>query len=239
MSLALIITCKGRLKHLKQTLPLTLYDLPSDAEVIVVDHHCPDGTTDWVNAYLYRHPVVPVPVRDGDPYFNKVKCNNLGWQVAVERGAKHLLFIDADTVTSPEFFAEVLEKARTDRFSIVDPYQHNTDLTGILSCPALAMVESSGYDERFRNWGDEDIEMRLRLYAKHGFKFNLLSSDYLSSIPHGDKERTQFYQIKDRDESHQENKRHLKNAFFEATGKRLSDFHGTPHERAFRVLRGV
>ena len=46
-----IVTCKGRLEHLKQTLPL-LMAMP-DSEVIVVDYDCPDRSGDWVRA---EHP---------------------------------------------------------------------------------------------------------------------------------------------------------------------------------------
>ncbi len=39
---SIITTCKGRLEHLKQTLPAMLAQ--KDSEVIVVDYSCPHGT---------------------------------------------------------------------------------------------------------------------------------------------------------------------------------------------------
>ena len=55
---SLIVTCKGRLMHLRQTLPL-FCALP-DTEVILVDYGCPDGSGVWAAANFPAARVVRV-----------------------------------------------------------------------------------------------------------------------------------------------------------------------------------
>ena len=70
-TIACVITCKGRLHHLKQTLPLIV--AMGTSEVIVVDYGCPDGTGDWVEA---NFPGVTVVRVDDDPGFSPARSRN-------------------------------------------------------------------------------------------------------------------------------------------------------------------
>lgn len=47
-TIAFITTCKDRLQHLKETLPLLVADKPT--EIVVVDYDCPANSGDWVEA---------------------------------------------------------------------------------------------------------------------------------------------------------------------------------------------
>ena len=56
---SIIPTCKGRLHHLRETLPSMLaQDYAGDWEIVVVDYDCPDGTFEWVKSL--DHPRVQV-----------------------------------------------------------------------------------------------------------------------------------------------------------------------------------
>ena len=63
--LRVITTCKGRLEHLKQTLPRWLAE--PNVFVTVVDYDCPDGTAAWVKE---NYPEVEVIHVKNRPKFN-------------------------------------------------------------------------------------------------------------------------------------------------------------------------
>jgi glycosyltransferase involved in cell wall biosynthesis len=87
-SIAFVTTSKGRLNHIKETLPLMAAQNPD--EIIVVDYGCPDGTGDWVEA---NFPVVKVVRIDDDPGFCVSRARNRG---AAKSACDLICFIDAD-----------------------------------------------------------------------------------------------------------------------------------------------
>ena len=96
MTLVSIVTvCKGRLAHLKESLPTFLAQ--PNCEVIVVDYDCPEKTAEFVEATYPDARVVKVENR---PHFNNWAARN--------SGAKHaegqiLAFLDADVILSDGF----------------------------------------------------------------------------------------------------------------------------------------
>ncbi len=88
--LSLITTCKNRLPHLKQTLPLMLQQ--PHAEVIVVDYGCEQGTAAWVKEH---HPAAKLVQVNDDPVFCVARARNMG-----AKNASHelLCFVDADVL---------------------------------------------------------------------------------------------------------------------------------------------
>ncbi|MBK6472014.1 MAG: glycosyltransferase family 2 protein [Betaproteobacteria bacterium] len=105
LAVSLITTCKGRLAHLKETLPAFLAQ-GAGCEVIVVDYDCPEGAATWVNA---NHPQARVvQVRDA-PIFNACKARSRGSAVATGRW---LAFVDADVVLSVGFCAWLVGHGR-------------------------------------------------------------------------------------------------------------------------------
>src|SRR5665213_3378936 len=91
---SLVTTCKGRLEHLRFTLPYML--ALGDCEVIVVDYDCPDHAGDWVRA---THPGVRVVQVADQPLFNLAHARNLGIDAA---RAPWLMIVDADVIVAPE-----------------------------------------------------------------------------------------------------------------------------------------
>ena len=92
-AVAFITTSKGRLHHIRQTLPLIVAQSP--AEIMVVDYACPQQTGDWVEAHY--GPVKGLRVSD-DPGFCVSSARNIG---ALETSSPWLLFIDADVEVAP------------------------------------------------------------------------------------------------------------------------------------------
>src|SRR5574343_1128333 len=101
---AFVTTCKGRLHHLQQTLPLIVAEAPD--EIVVVDYGCPQGSGDWVEANYPQVKVVRVTDDDG---FRLARARNLG---AAACSAPWICFIDADIRVGSGFVAWMRANAR-------------------------------------------------------------------------------------------------------------------------------
>ena len=92
---SIVTTCKGRLHHLRRSLPNFLAQ--PDTEVIVVDYDCPDETA---GVCAREFPAVRVVKVENAPRFNWARARNLG--AAAARGT-WIAFFDADIVMAPDF----------------------------------------------------------------------------------------------------------------------------------------
>lgn len=174
-----ITTCKNRLDHLKQTLPRMVKQ--SNAEVIVVDYGCTQGTRKWVRE---NYPQVRVVAVDDDSGWNISRARNLG---AAEAKADWLCFIDADIMLENDLSAWLFGNAALNHFYIAGPVICNSQKgTSICSKDNFYTVE--GYDEAFVGWMPEDGEFYARLNAA-GFTQATFPSDFISTIHHGDEAR--------------------------------------------------
>ena len=111
--LSYITTCKGRLGHLRQTLPRVASQ--PGIECIVVDYGCPDGAAAWVEAEFPSVRVVRVIGVEG---FNVSHARNVGAQSA---SAPWLGFFDADVLLAPDFFRQVLPQIAPGHFYRAEP----------------------------------------------------------------------------------------------------------------------
>ncbi len=93
--IAFVTTCKGRLHHLKQTLPLLLAAGPD--QIVVVDYACPDGTADWVKE---NYPQIDVVRVTDDPGWCLPRARNQG---ASQVDSGWICFIDADIKIDPSW----------------------------------------------------------------------------------------------------------------------------------------
>lgn len=192
--LCYITTCKGRLEHLKQTLPRVVNQ--PDVSCVVVDYDCPDKTTDWVTA---NYPQVTVVRVTGETGFNPARARNLGAQAAT---APWLAFFDADILWSPELAATVIPRLQAGHFYRAQPVTHQT--WGSIICERQDFKAVGGYDEAFQGWGGEDDDLRARLVALGRMPAGFPSS-LVDEIPHDDEVRVRFYEIKNRALQHRIN----------------------------------
>src|SRR5215831_1429088 len=102
--LSFITVCKGRLAHLKQSLPLLAAQ--TGTEAIVVDYSCPQGTHDWV---AQNFPKVKIVKVDDDPGFCVARGRNLG---AAAASTARLCFVDADVKLRDGFASWAREHAQ-------------------------------------------------------------------------------------------------------------------------------
>jgi hypothetical protein len=233
------VPCKGRLTFLERTAPTILGD-----EALgygLVDFDCPNRCADWFEQTFAaeiasgRASVVRVA---GRPYFHKAAAHNLGARRAVELGAEHVAFLDADTLCRPGFAAWLLPRLAPDRFWIagLDPGGwERPGLVGFLALPSALYLRSGGFDEQFRDWGAEDLEYRLRLHLGEGLDYGELPFDLLEGLPHDDDLRVEHYETKELERSHLRNQVYLARKLHKNLGQSLA----TLAPRAQRLVRRV
>jgi glycosyltransferase involved in cell wall biosynthesis len=187
-----VTTCKGRLHHIKETLPLLSGQ--AEKEIILVDYSCPQNTAKWVGEnYKYVNLV-------------KVESNGFNASHARNQGAEKvdsdfICFIDADVKIKPGFINWLHENISPHCFySPSNNPIKNYELWGTVILPTQAYKLVKGYDENFSGWGGEDDDLYYRLKTI-GFSPFGIPPHFLEAIKHEDTERVLFHEIKDR--SHQ------------------------------------
>lgn len=186
-TLSFVTTCKGRLDHLRQTLPRMAAQ--PDSECIVVDYDCPDGAADWVAA---NFPEVRLVRVTNAPLFRKSHAQNLGVAAAV---APWLCLIDADISIDQNFVAGIAPFLG--RRTYLRPAPLDWNAYGSFVCSKEDFEAIEGYDEALEGCGcsDDDIFRRLEMT---GVKPANFPGEWFVGISHDDVARTQYYEIKDR-----------------------------------------
>lgn len=173
---SIITACKGRLEHVKQSLPRMVAQ--DDAEVIVVDYSCPEGTGDYVEQNFPGVRVVRVAGEDG---FSNWKARNRGAAVAT---GQLLVFCDADAILAESATAVIAQsipqraygfftRNATARFNRSKLRLSTNQLRGFQVVPAGVFRKMGGYDEVLSGYaagGDTDLEERLALFGFKGIK---------------------------------------------------------------------
>jgi glycosyltransferase involved in cell wall biosynthesis len=157
---SIITTCKGRLSNLKITLPEFLKQ--ENAEVVVVDFDCPDGTSDYVSQ---AYPAARVVSVVNKPRFNGSHAKNLG---AAQSKGDFLVFLDADVVIAENFVRYVDSRIRAHSFARFGGIRQNS-LMGSCVVGRKDFERIGGFDELLGGYEGEDLElyMRLRLIGAH------------------------------------------------------------------------
>jgi hypothetical protein len=184
-ALTIITTCKGRLAHLKDSLPAML---ASGAHVVLVDYDCPDSAGDWVEANQPEARLVRVRDR---PFFNRCEARNLG---AAAADGEWLLFLDAD-VCPPAGFAALLEPLLTPGAYLL-PEPRPAELWGAIVVSKADFDAVGGYDEAFEGWGAEDVDLIERLMIA-GVEERAFPGAGLRAIHHAPELRARFAPIPD------------------------------------------
>jgi len=184
--LSIITTCKGRLAHLKQTLPAMVAQ--ADTEVIVVDYACPEGTADWVAATFPQVRVVRI---ERAPFFNVARARNLG---AAQAHGRWLCFVDADILLAADFAVRVRPLLQNDAFHVFANPQ--PAVLGAVVCRPADFTAIGGYDDVIEGYGTEDRDLYLRLLA-HGRRSERLPGDIVRALSHDRAASVRYYELKD------------------------------------------
>jgi glycosyltransferase involved in cell wall biosynthesis len=153
--LSIVTTCKGRLHHLRQSLPTFLAQ--PDCEVIVVDFDCPDGTAETV---ARDFPAARVVKLENEPHFDINRGRNAGADAAT---GEWLAFIDADVLIVPDFHARLAPRLKPGRFLRFFPERRGTSLFGTAVMRRADFLAVGRYDEVMQGYGADDQEMYFRL----------------------------------------------------------------------------
>lgn len=188
--IAFVTTCKGRLHHIKQTLPALIAQAP--AEIILVDYGCPDNTADWVEEY---YPTVKVVRITDDPGFCLPRARNQG---AAHASAPWLCFIDADIQVKEGWLTWLQENLQDGYFyrASRENGKQLQEIAGTFICARSDFDAIGGYDEAFRGWGGEDIDLYARLPLQGHVQPAYYPHQFVEPINHADDERTTFHPIK-------------------------------------------
>jgi len=179
--LDVVITCKGRLAHLKQSLPTIAH--VEGVRIILVDYDCPQKSGEWVKS---NFPNVDVLFIRNSPHFELAKARNLGAQKV---RAPWVMFMDADVLVRPGFAAWM-------KTHLTPGYFYNnprlpTELMGTFICQAENFRQVKGYDENFETWGGEDIDIYHRL-IKAGVQKMIIEEPLFDAIEHEDSLRFEY-----------------------------------------------
>lgn len=187
-TITFVTTCKGRLTHIQETLPLLWGQAKQD--IVMVDYSCPQKSGEWVEK---NYPQVHI-VRVNNDGFNVSDARNQG---AHNVTSDFICFIDADVKVYPGFLEWVNENLNPYCFYTIAKTNGPNELWGTTIVPTHAYKLIRGYDELFSGWGGEDDDFYYRLKIS-GFSQLEMPAHFFDSIKHDDAQRTQFYEIKDK-----------------------------------------
>jgi glycosyltransferase involved in cell wall biosynthesis len=192
-ALTYVTTCKGRLDHLRETLPRVAAQ--SGVSIVVVDYDCPQQSGRWVSE---NFPEIRVVRIENAPGFNVAIARNAGGHAAV---TPWLAFFDADILIGDGFFDAVTGSLVPGRYYRPSPVTWQTGGSGI--CERDAFLKVDGYDTVYEGWGGEDDDF-YTLLEFAGIKAGSVNGRSLSEISHTDEMRTRFHS-EGKKRSHQRN----------------------------------
>lgn len=188
----IVVTCKGRLEHLKRSLPISLSH-PDWPLVTVVDYGCPEGTFDW--CVSLDHPrLQAIQVLDNTYPFSRTRAKNIG---AVRTPTSVLCFVDADCLLDRKWLQCIGESFETGHdICLVDPMVD--DASGTYAIRSTLFHGIRGYDESLADWGYEDSDLYIRAY-NYGGIVGTYSRDLVKMIQHDNDIRSMYHETKDPD----------------------------------------
>lgn len=199
--ISVVITCKGRLAHLKMALPLWRWQEVPPGEVIVVDYGCPEKTAD----YLAQHSpwIRCIRVTRDVERFNISRARNIGITAAT---GDRIIMADADFLVPLDFVARVEEQfergANLIQATITAKHPEKEEPFHYVSGQAAFTRDLwrrlHGFDEAMQDWGYDDIDFYERA-KRVGATVRAVTS--CSFVPHGDAERVAFCLEKDKNRS--------------------------------------
>jgi hypothetical protein len=207
--IAFISTCKGRLAHLRETLPRNMWDNVDylNSVFVVLGYGDPE-----LGEYMRTF---ELPMQNGQlayysfpegKGFHVSHAKNLAMRCAMLEGADILVTVDADNRTGTGFARFLGFQMGMDEpgyFLCPDhlgikgiphgPFRPLRGYAGRLAIRTQDFVKVGGYDETFDTWRGEDIDVCQRM-LRLGFRMGFIPNSFLDVIPHGSDVRFKEYQ---------------------------------------------
>jgi glycosyltransferase involved in cell wall biosynthesis len=182
------MTCKNRLTHVKETLPL-LFAEASSEDIVFVDYLCSEGSGSWVQE---NFPKVKTIFVEDDPFFCVARARNMG---AKEAKSEWLFFIDADIKVKPGLVRWIKDNVEKNFFYRASEPEMNKETWGSVLCMRDSYKKIDGYDEVYRDWGGEDDDLYQR-FLFSGIPENYFPNSFVEAISHDDEMRLAEYNLK-------------------------------------------
>src|SRR5262245_49042530 len=143
--ISFIVTCKGRLEHLRVSLPRLVGQRYSN--VILVDSECPDKAGDWAETQFNQ--ITLVRIQD-QGQFHLTRARNEGLKHA---STEWIFFVDADVVLTSQVADRVTPILDQNSFYLFPKVSERRDMNGSCLVRCDHLMKIGGYDEAFRGWG--------------------------------------------------------------------------------------
>lgn len=194
-----VVTCKGRLSHLRQVVPRLLQQRTShNFAVVVVDFGDPDRCFDWVARQ--KHPQLSaIRVRDHIGEFNLSRARNCGACIATH---ELISFVDADALLADGWLDQAVAPILSEQAVATIP-NWRSPACGICVVKTSVFHRVRGFDESLRGWGHEDIDFIQRVGELGAVA--RFDSDLVHMIQHSEALRVRFYANKNWRQSHVDN----------------------------------
>lgn len=195
-------TCRGRVQHLRETLPQNLADNADydNAVFIVLGYGDRDGLDEFM-----RSPEIMKHIQSGrvvyyknpDPeVFEMAKAKNMAHRCGMREGGEILVNLDADNFTTTGFASYISENFKTDH----DFFMWSKMIKGVLPrgingrivVSSNAFLLAGGYDEQFKTWANDDRDFNMRL-RRLGYAGKQIHPRYLDAVRHSDRMRFKEY----------------------------------------------
>jgi predicted glycosyltransferase involved in capsule biosynthesis len=217
--ISVITTCKGRLHHLRHTLPGWMAQEGNNYEIIVVDYNDPNDCFSYVES-LCDPRVRSVKANNDDVFFNLSKARNIG-AMAISEKTDTILFVDADTIMTNNAFINYHKGKVLNPGNFLCGWANGSMNLGAGASGGCMVWRADffsvrGYNELTNGWGYEDVEFyeRLEQIGRQQTAFH----NGLDSIQHSNEERVMFYPGKNIYQSSEVNVRVMKDNFQSSIG---------------------
>jgi hypothetical protein len=197
-----VTTCKGRLEHLKKTLPRNLSDPYPNAVYVVLDYDSEDHLAEWARANYPKDiasgRLVVYTYHNGRAPFHISHAKNMAARCGILEDADILVTMDADNSGGPGFSQYIADAFREPgvrpgifmcpNYQLIKSLPHGAlrparGYAGRLAIWADTFVKMGGYDEIYTVWGCEDIDLNFRL-QRSGYSMRYIPNPYLNAINH-------------------------------------------------------
>jgi predicted glycosyltransferase involved in capsule biosynthesis len=201
MRVSIITTCKNRLHHLKQTLPVNIKtaSIYKNLEFILIDYTSVDGMDEWVKNEMMDHinsGILTYYRYNDGLIFSHSHSKNLAIRLST---GDIIINCDADNYLGEGFVEYIIKDLKDksfiigcdfDNFNYTTPL-YNLDIFGRIAVKREYLLSICGYDESMVGWGYEDNDLYLRLISS-GLSNIPLDIKYIDKDPilHSNKERS-------------------------------------------------
>ena len=200
MKVAFCITCKGRLPHLKVTLPQNINNnIDSNVIFILLSYGFTEGLDEFIKTNFQHElntgKLIYYQYKDGNQ-FKMAHAKNMAHRLGVLEGADILVNLDADNITGngfTEYITQIFERCHKDPqepflWSRMVHGKMPRGVSGRIVVSRNTFLTSGGYDEKYEKHSPDDKDFNLRL-RRLGYCAQEIDARFLLGTTHNDKIR--------------------------------------------------